>query len=108
LAKVNAVLLNLTLGRLVVVPVPVNEIVCGEPLALSVILTLEVFAPVRIGENTTEIEQLAPAVNVAPQVFDNLKSCAWLPVSTIEVNERLAVPPFVTVTDFAAELVSTN
>ena len=50
-------------------PVPVSEIVWGEPLALSVILREATNVPFTVGLKTTEIAQLAPGAKVVPQLW---------------------------------------
>jgi hypothetical protein len=55
---------------LVVVPVPDNEAVCGEPAALSFTLTEAVRLPVVVGVNVTVIWQEPPASTEPPQLLD--------------------------------------
>ena len=50
-------------------PVPVALIVCGLLLALSVIITDPVVAPVAVGVKVTEIVHLEPGETREPQVF---------------------------------------
>src|SRR5581483_5132910 len=69
LLNVRLVLDKLTAGAPLLVPVPVNVIDCGLPLALSVMLILPVRVPVAVGEKVTLMLQLAPAANEAPQVW---------------------------------------
>jgi len=79
-------------------PVPVSEIVCGLPAALSVSEMLAVSVPVPDGVNVTEIVQLAPALSNVPHVFDCEKSPECAPVIAIPAIESEADPTFVTVT----------
>jgi hypothetical protein len=80
--------------------VPVSATVCGEPLALSVMVTAPVRAPPAVGVKVTEILQFAPAATLEPQVLDSAKS----PDAAIEVMLKAARPELVSVTD-CAELV---
>jgi putative effector of murein hydrolase LrgA (UPF0299 family) len=48
-----------------VLPVPLNGTVCGLPGALSLMLTLAMRLPTAVGENVTEIVQVAFAASVA-------------------------------------------
>jgi hypothetical protein len=50
-------------------PVPLTARESGLLPAFDVTITLSVFAPIVVGVNVTEIEQLLPAVIPAPQVF---------------------------------------
>ena len=52
-----------------VVPVPLSVMVCGEPDALSVTLTVAGLDPADAGLNLTEIWQEPPANTAEPQVF---------------------------------------
>ena len=49
-------------------PVPLNVTVWGDPLALSVIVSIPVRAPTAVGVKVTEIVHLAPAATLIPQV----------------------------------------
>ena len=86
------------------VPVPVNGIVCGLPLALSVIEIEPVRDPVAAGVNFTEIVQVPATVTEAPQVLVWLKS----PLAAMLVIVSAADPVFVSVTDCAALAVFNN
>jgi hypothetical protein len=50
-------------------PPPLKATVCGEPLALSVIVSVPVRLPAAVGVKVTEIAQFAPAATLAPQVL---------------------------------------
>ena len=50
-------------------PVPLSEIVCGDPDALSAIESVAGRAPVAVGSKMTEMTQFAAAAIVAPQVL---------------------------------------
>lgn len=89
------------------VPVPVREIVCGLPDALSVMVTEAVRLPVADGVNVTLIEQFAFTASVAllaGQVLVCAKSLLFVPVTEMLEIVRGAVPEFVSVT-LCAELV---
>ncbi len=51
------------------VPVPERLTVCGLPLALSVIASVELSAPVVVGVKVTLIVQLVLAASELPQLF---------------------------------------
>lgn len=87
----------------VVDPVPDKATVCGDPVALSAMLTEAVRAPVAVGLKVTEIVQLAAAAMVAVQVVVSLKSAAFVPVMVIATPVSETVPAFLTVTVCAAE-----
>jgi hypothetical protein len=81
-----------------VAPVPFKLTVCGEPLALSVIVSDPVPLPVAVGVNVTEMTQFAPAATLVPQVLVWANS----PDAAMEVIARGAVPELVRVTVWAA------
>jgi hypothetical protein len=89
------------------VPIPVSATACGLPEALSVIVTLAARLPVAVGLKVTLIEQFAPAVTLAPQVFVAEKSPLFVPVMAM-VSVNVAFPVFVNVTFCAALLVPTS
>lgn len=69
LAKVRLELERLTAGAVAFAPVPVRVIVCGEPAALSAMVTEAVRVPVAVGVNVTLMVQLPLfAATVLPQV----------------------------------------
>ena len=80
-----------------VLPVPVNDTVCGEPLALSVIVRVPVRVPPEVGVKVTAIAQFAPAATLVPQVLVSAKS----PVAAMDVRLKAPVPLLVSVTDCA-------
>ena len=84
-------------------PVPVREMMCGLPVALSVMVMAPVLVPVAVGVNVTLMVQLAPAATGVPQVVVWAKS----PLGTILVMFSNAVPVFVSVTVRAALVVFT-
>ena len=53
----------------------------------------------------TYTTQLAAGASVAPQVFSSSKSVGLVPVSVIEVSVSVEVPPLVSVTGTAADVV---
>jgi hypothetical protein len=74
-------------------PVPLKVTVCGEPLALSVIVRAPVRLPEAVGVNVTEMVQFAPAATELAQFCVSAKS----PDALIEVMYSAAVPEFVSV-----------
>jgi hypothetical protein len=90
------------------VPVPVSEIICGLPLASSVIATLATRLPVAVGLNVTLIVQFAAAATLAPHVFVSEKSLLFAPVIVMLVMFSVSLPLFVSVTFCLALAVVTN
>jgi hypothetical protein len=76
-----------------VVPVPLKATVCGDPVALSVIVSKPVWLPAAVGEKVTEMVQVAPVATLLPHVCVSAKS----PDALMEVMESAAVPEFVSV-----------
>ena len=68
---------NLTTGA---VPVPVSDIDCGDPVALSATLTLAMSEPLAAGAKVTVIVHLEPAATLAPQVLVCKYELAPVPV----------------------------
>jgi hypothetical protein len=89
-------------------PVPVRLTAWGLPLALSVIVTAALRAPVAVGLNVTLMVQLAAAATLVPQVLVWLKSPLFVPVMAMLVMLSAAVPVFERVTACAVLLVLTN
>jgi hypothetical protein len=81
-------------------PVPLNATVCGEPAALSVIVSVPVRVPVAAGVNVTEIVHAAPAAMLVPQVLVDAKS----PDAEMELIANVAEPEFVSVAVWAVLL----
>jgi hypothetical protein len=84
-----------------VVAVPLKATDCGEPLALSVIVSVPVRLPAVVGVKVTEMVQFAPAATELPQVCVSAKS----PDAAIEVIESAAVPGLVRIVVCAALVV---
>ena len=78
-------------------PVPVRLTVCGLPVALSVIVTAAVRAPLAAGVNVTLIVQFAPAPTELPQVLVWAKSLAFVPVRARLEIVSAALPVLVSV-----------
>jgi len=87
-AKFRATVESMTAGT---VPIPVSAIICGDPLASSVIATLPVRLPAMVGEKVTEIEQLELTGSVEPQALATAKS----PEAAMLVILSGACPEFV-------------
>jgi hypothetical protein len=84
-------------------PPPVKETVCGEPVALSVMLRVSVRLPVEVGVKVTDRLHDPTAARLVPQVWLTAKS----PEAAIEVRLKAAVPEFVSVTVCAALVLPT-
>ena len=80
-------------------PVPESAIVCGEPVASSVMVIEAVSGPSAVGTKRARIEQLAPAARDVPQVFEVRKEEAFAPVIVMLEMAIGAVLVFVNVTD---------
>jgi len=80
------------------VPVPLREIVCGDPVALSVMVTAAVIAPVDVGAKCPWMEQLAPAAMAVPQLLANPNEEAFAPVSVMLPTDNAKPPVLVKVT----------
>jgi hypothetical protein len=75
-------------------PVPVSETTCGDPLALSVMVTWPWRLPAAVGVKVTEIAQFAPAASV-----ETHSRWAWKsPDAVIPVMINDASPEFISVT----------
>jgi len=48
---------------------PVSDTVCGEPVALSVTVTVPALVPATVGVNVIEMVQFAPTATLNPQLF---------------------------------------
>ena len=80
-------------------PVPLSDMLCGEVLALSVILMVAVSAPVTVGAKCPWIVQFTPIARLVPQVLANTNEEAFVPATVMLVMATAAVPVLVTVTD---------
>ena len=81
-------------------PVPVSVIACGEPAALSVMVTEAARLPTASGSKVTEILQNAPAATLEPQVLVWPKSPELVPVTAMLIDKD-AVPVLVSLTTCA-------
>src|SRR5258708_5397111 len=70
---------NRDLEKETTVPVPLNAIACGLAVSESLMATAAVFEPSAVGVKVTEIVQLAPDANAAPQVLVSAKSPGFRP-----------------------------
>lgn len=80
-------------------PVPLSAIVCGEPVALSVMVTAAESAPVVMGAKCPWMMQFDPTGKVVPQLFANTNEDASAPVTVMLVIDKAEVPVLVIVTD---------
>src|SRR5204863_1430767 len=97
LPKARLVGFSVTAGA-VAIPVPVRAIACGLSAALSVRVTPAVLEPAAWGEKVTLIVQDALAANEAGQLLVWAKSALLVPVRTMLLIVRAAVPELVSVT----------
>src|ERR1039457_7273507 len=88
-------------------PVPERVMVCGDPAALSVMVTDALRPPAAVGVNVTEKLQFAPAATLLPQVLVYAKSPGLAPVTAMLVIDRVPVPVLLRVTDWVALVVPT-
>lgn len=71
---------------------PFSVIICGLPVALSVIVIAALRAPPEVGVKVTLIRQIDPAAKPLAQLFVCAKSPAFAPVTdTLEIES--AAPP---------------
>src|SRR5271169_4401017 len=80
-------------------PVPDRVNVCGDPAALSVMVTDALRAPAAVGVNVTEMLQFPPAATLTPHVLVCPKSPALVPVTAMLVMVKAPVPVLFSVTD---------
>ena len=60
--------------------IPVSELLCGEPGALSLTESVAVSVAAAVGSKVTAIVHEAPAASVLPQVFVVAKSALLVPM----------------------------
>jgi hypothetical protein len=89
-------------------PLPVSEMVWGEPAPLSATLTEATNDPVAVGLKTIEIEQFAPGASELPQLLVWLNDPAFVPVMVIPEMVSGLVPGFWTATIVALLAVPTD
>jgi hypothetical protein len=92
----------------VLTPVPPSEMLCGEPVALSVMVMAAVNGPTAAGVKCPWIEQFAPAARLVPQLLENTNEDASVPVTTMLVIDSAEVPVLVNVTLCEALVVLTS
>jgi hypothetical protein len=86
------------------VPVPVRAMVCGLPVALSVMVAEPVRVPTVVGLNQIMIVQLPPASTLVPQLVAWLKS----PLATIPARCNGPTPTFERIAVWGLLVVSTG
>lgn len=86
------------------VPLPVSDTACGLSVASSITVKVAALVPTAAGLKVTLTVQLAPAARLDPQVLVWAKSLGSVPRMLMLVNDRVALPVFLRVTDWA-ELV---
>ena len=79
-------------------PAPLRKTICGEPLALSVIVSVAAMGPAVAGVKLPTIVQAAPAARLAPHGFGNSNAEEFVPETTILVIVSAALPVLVSVT----------
>jgi hypothetical protein len=87
------------------VPVPESVTTCGEPAALSAILSAAKYEPTDGGVNVTEIVQLLLEATVVQVFCEIAKALAFVPERVTPLMVRLALPLLVTVIGMAEEVV---
>lgn len=83
------------IAHFVVIPVPDKEATCGDPEALSVIVTAPVLPPVAVGVKVTFSEHVASEANVPPQFVAGTVTTAKSPLATTELIVNVPVPVLV-------------
>jgi hypothetical protein len=104
LAKVTLEVLKLTADAFAV---PVSEVVCGLPGALSATERLACRDPEAVGVKTTLIVQLVATTRELPQLLVCEKSPGFVPEILMLVIVKVAFPVLLSVTDLAGLLVPT-
>src|ERR1035437_4409036 len=79
-------------------PVPESVMVCGDPAALSVMVTDTLRLPAAVGGNAPEMLHPPPAATLAPQVLVCAKSPALVPVTATLAIDRAPDPVLLSVT----------
>lgn len=89
---------------------PVSEMLCGLPDALSVTDSVAFRTPVAVGLNVMLMVQLALAATLEPQVLVSAKSPLFVPLMLIPepLKVSVAVPVLVSVTVCAALVLATS
>jgi hypothetical protein len=87
------------------VAVPVSELVCGEPDALSLTVRVAESVPAAVGAKTMEIAQEVPAASELPQAFVEAKAVLLVPVTLMPVIASAAVPVFESVNIWAVRVL---
>lgn len=95
---------RLTTGAGGLAPVPESDSVCGEPVTLSAMLMEAVLVPAAVGLNATEIVQVPDAATDVPQVLVWMKSPVLEPANESAIPVSDAVPEFVRVTVWVADV----
>jgi hypothetical protein len=95
--KLSELALRVIAGVAGKAPVPVSEITCGEPAALSITSTAAAKLPLAAGVKVTDIEHDAAGARLAPQLFVSAKTAAFAPAIVIPLIESAAVPVLVSV-----------
>src|SRR5262249_52102013 len=87
-------------------PVPDTVATCGDPAALSTMLTEPVRPPVAVGVKVMLMRQEFPGAMLVPQVEGGtVDDTAKSPVGVMEDTDRVPVPLFVNVKANATEVV---
>jgi len=97
LAKATEAGASVATGAGGTVPVPVSAVVRGEPLALSVTVSVALKLAADAGLKVTEIVQLAPAARELPQVLVWAKLVELAPPMVIPVIDNGALPELASV-----------
>lgn len=87
-------------GAVGATPVPLNAMLCGDVVALSVMVIAAFNAPAVLGAKWPWMVQLVPTARLVPQVLANTKEDALVPVTAMLLIDSAAVPVLVIVTDW--------
>lgn len=104
----NVSVLALSFTASAAAPVPVSDTVCGEPLALSVTLSVPASAAAEPGWNATNSEHEAPAAREVPQFPISRNDALLVPPSAMELMVSAVVPVLVTFTVVALLVAATT
>lgn len=76
-------------------PVPFSVIVCGDPAALSMMVTAAVNGPFVVGAKWPWMVQTTPTARLVPQLLAKTNDDAAVPVTAMLLIDNVAVPVLV-------------
>jgi hypothetical protein len=106
----GGVITKALIAALLMAPVPLRDIVCGEPETLSLILSEAVRAPLAVGTKLIDAwhDNVCPRLGRQADGLLITKSPALVPVTVGVLNKSNPVPLFVSVRACAGDVVPIN